>query len=473
MPVVGLDHLVTTAPPTAGPGVDKVTAVIPANSLHNRPRRWGPVTYTAGRTKWVFNPRTVDDAAVSLTAYPSPAENRRARYWVHLTLNPSRLHDPFGHELCPLDLAQGWVLKATRWAAEQLVQPARGWRPEVSRLHRVDLACDFPDVPGFGNLASALANAPRDARIGVQTYRFEDGRRPLLPEPRRDLEGVDGSLYLARPSNGKSSLIGKVYDLGSCHGVGEQAGARVEFEISKRTLETRGIRTLGDLTQENAEQALYYAWSYLGIDSLIVHPDYLQDVLVTCDLVGRPRQRLEENLSAAGRGEERPHDHSRDRAALKALGVAVASHASSSAPPYRLDPSSGAVVPWDRRSNTYESTLQSTPTQSSRPSSPPPPSSPDTEKATPTSGSTTAAKSKKKPVTTTAQGHTNGKRGPKRKNLCKKKEHDLADPENVYVHPGGKGRECKSCRNEKKREYRQRQKAAKAAEAESHTPEAS
>ncbi len=106
------------------------------------------------------------------------------------------------------------------------------------------------------------------------------------------------------------------------------------------------------------------------------------------------------------------------------------------------------------------------PTQPSCPSSPTP--SPNTQKAKPSRTSKINSKKKENKNSKGIAQRDNGKRGPSRRTECKRK-HDLTKDENVYVRKDGKGRECKTCRNDKKREDRQKRKAAKAAEAESRS----
>ncbi len=233
-----------------GVGIDKLSASFPLRSWDRDPSVWRsitvrqPGTVAAAERREASVPGSGWEVFVGVQEVP---EHPAFRWWGKVEFNPSRVLDPEGWSLCPVEAMSTAVARASM-VASTVVEPASSvqeWRPK-----RVDVARDFSEVSSAPHLVRSLAAHPRAwaRRNFVHSDAHRNGAQTLTV--------------------GSGAGLARLYDLASAHGAPD-GSLRAEFECRSRWLASYGgISTVGHITPERVDALVRdrWSWSALGAE---------------------------------------------------------------------------------------------------------------------------------------------------------------------------------------------------------------
>jgi hypothetical protein len=231
-------------------GVDRVSCSFPLEGFQEDRSAWSEVRarQVAGAEIETFS-GAVDVAGVKVFVGVSEQPEAHHRWWGKVELNPSRVVDPEGVSLAPVEELPG-VMRRVREAALELlspVEPLREWRTK-----RVDVARDFGGVSDAAVMVRSLAPIPR-------------------PWSRRNLVHADPVRSGAQTLMvGSGAGVARLYDKHvESGGVAPDGTLRCEFECRAGWLERYGgIARLGDVNAESVSALARdrWEWSAMGVE---------------------------------------------------------------------------------------------------------------------------------------------------------------------------------------------------------------
>lgn len=294
-----------------GVGIDRLSVSFPVADFDRDEAAWDSISVrqpgTFEAAKQLAKTNVPGVRGVSFIGVQEVPRHPVCRWWGKVEGNPSRLVDPEGISLCPVDELPV-VVRRMAMVAGEFLEPG-GPVPSWS-VKRVDVARDFEGVSGGPQLVRSLGALPR-------------------AWARRNFVHADAQKHGAQTlSVGSGSGMARLYDLHAAHGA-PVGSLRAEAECRTRWLRSYGaIRTVSDLTDSNINRLMLDRWEWSALGAEVASSvAALVDVVLSAGLSVPVRQRfigwLVEQAAGVAVGEVM-HTGWRYRALQKELGIVVA-----------------------------------------------------------------------------------------------------------------------------------------------------
>lgn len=225
-------------------GLDKISFIVPITWFDGDPELWDEHRFrTKGRPGWGWRLTTevkVGGATVHLTVSRS-----EGGYSARVEFNPSRVIDPNGISLCPVELLTDVILQVLD-ACRRHIEVASD-AVDRARVTRLDAALDFPEVTSPAAWLLALTGV----RVTYATV------REVLYNRRGDAE----TYHVGSPKPGRVVLYDKhVTD----PDIAPSGYLRWEVQARRGWLnQYAGITTVADITAESVERLTLNRWEWM------------------------------------------------------------------------------------------------------------------------------------------------------------------------------------------------------------------
>lgn len=257
-------------------GIDRLSISFPVRSYEDDLSGWGTAT--------VRSPST-PHSALSLGTQVAVADGVKAfvgvsevpdsdqRWWGKVEFNPSRVIDPEGVTLCPVDQLPA-AIEVVLGAVEALVEPSCS--VAEMRTKRLDAARDFEGVTRPGSLLSSLATVHRP--WSRKNNLFNDGSR-------------NGAQTLS--VGGRSSGVNLYDKFVETKGGAPEGTLRWEARARSGWLaEIAGIKSLSDINTQSVEHLASNRWEWSAMGTEVTATDEVVERVMRSGLSPSVQQSL-------------------------------------------------------------------------------------------------------------------------------------------------------------------------------------
>jgi hypothetical protein len=232
-----------------GFGVDRLSVSFPVNSYEEDPSAWSMISARNPGTPQAAETRSASvELGPKVRAFVGVQELPTGQTWAKVEWNPSRVEDPEGHSLCPVDAVQSTAAAALAAAGDLVEVPPD---PGTAKVRRIDVARDFQGVERPDFFVRSLGPLPR-------------------PWARRNLVHFDPSRNGAQTLMvGSGAGVARLYDK-NAETEGNAPGVlRWEVEARSSWAKNYGeVVVLADVRAERVKQlaANRWEWSQMGVE---------------------------------------------------------------------------------------------------------------------------------------------------------------------------------------------------------------